>query len=121
MTNFELKQKFEDAGKSAHDFIKWVKEKGVKVHAATISRHLAGTQGITQPWELAYLWFFHDMPAAVPSLYRIHLDNLIAASEGYERHADFAFKFMGHVFFTTWETAAKYGGALNVEEWSGEG
>jgi len=58
MTNTELKHKFEVTGKSARDFIRWAHEKGVKVHDATISRHLAGTQGITQAWELAYLWFF---------------------------------------------------------------
>lgn len=58
MTNTELKQLFEVAGKTARDFIRWADAKGVKVHDATVSRHLAGTQGITGPWELAYRWFF---------------------------------------------------------------
>ena len=60
MKNNELKQKFEVTGKSARDFIRWAAEKGVKAHDATVSRHLAGTQGITQAWELAYLWFFSN-------------------------------------------------------------
>lgn len=59
MTDTELKQKFEVAGKTARDFIRWAAEKGVKVHDATVSRHLAGTQGITHAWELAYLYFFN--------------------------------------------------------------
>jgi hypothetical protein len=58
MTNVELKRNFEVTGKTARDFIRWAAEKGVKVHDATVSRHLAGTQTITQPWQLAYLWFF---------------------------------------------------------------
>ena len=58
MTHTDLKQKFKVTGKIARDFIRWADEKGVKVHDATVSRHLAGTQKITQPWQLAYLWFF---------------------------------------------------------------
>ncbi len=58
MTSRELKQEFEVTGKSTRDFIRWAAEKGVKVHDATVSRHLAGTQGITHAWKLAYLWFF---------------------------------------------------------------
>ena len=58
MTNVELKRNFKVTGKTARDFIRWAAEKGVKVHDATVSRHLAGTQAITQPWQLAYLWFF---------------------------------------------------------------
>lgn len=58
MTAAELKQKFEVTGKTARDFIRWAAEKNVKVYDATVSRHLAGTQGITQSWELSYLWFF---------------------------------------------------------------
>lgn len=60
MRSQDLKQKFEVTGKTARDFIRWAAEKGVKVHDATVSRHLAGTQGITQAWELAYLYFFSD-------------------------------------------------------------
>ena len=60
MTHTELKQKFEVTGKTARDFIRWAAEKGVKVHDATVSRHLAGTQGITGPWVLSYLWFFSE-------------------------------------------------------------
>jgi len=58
MSHTDLKQNFEVTGCSARDFIRWAAEKGVKVHDATVSRHLAGTQNITQPWQLAYLWFF---------------------------------------------------------------
>lgn len=47
MQSVELKEKFEVTGKSARDFIRWAAEKGVMVHDATVSRHLAGTQGIT--------------------------------------------------------------------------
>ncbi len=61
MTHTELKAKFEVAGKTARDFIRWATEKGVKVHDATVSRHLAGTQGITAPWQLAYLCFFYSI------------------------------------------------------------
>lgn len=61
MSNTELKQNFEVAGKSARDFIRWAAEKGVIVHDATVSRHLAGTQSITQPWLLAYLYFFDSV------------------------------------------------------------
>jgi len=58
MTHTELKQRFEVAGRNARDFIRWAQSHGVKVHDSTVSRHLAGTQGITGPWELAYKWFF---------------------------------------------------------------
>jgi len=61
MASTDLKQKFEFTGKTARDFIRWAAEKGVTVHDATISRHLAGTQGITEPWKLAYLWFFSNI------------------------------------------------------------
>lgn len=61
MSEAELKQKFEVTGKSARDFIRWAADKGVKVHDATVSRHLAGTQNITQPWRLAYQWFFSSI------------------------------------------------------------
>ena len=62
MTHTDLKQKFEVTGKTARDFIRWAAEKGEKVHDATVSRHLAGTQGITGPWRLSYLWFFSSLP-----------------------------------------------------------
>lgn len=61
MSNTDLKQKFKVAGKSVRDFIRWAAEKGVIVHDATVSRHLAGTQSITQPWLLAYLFFFDSV------------------------------------------------------------
>lgn len=61
MSNQDLKEKFKVTGKTARDFIRWASEKGVKVHDATISRHLAGTQGITSPWELAYKYFFNSL------------------------------------------------------------
>ena len=60
MTHTELKHLFQFAGKTARDFIRWAKSHGVKVHDATISRHLSGKQGITEPWALAYLYFFSD-------------------------------------------------------------
>lgn len=58
MTSAELKQSFQVAGKTSRDFIRWASTHGVTVHDATVSRHLAGTQGITGPWVLAYRWFF---------------------------------------------------------------
>lgn len=58
MTGIELRSLFQVTGKTARDFIRWAESHGVKVHDATVSRHLAGTQGITASWELAYLWFF---------------------------------------------------------------
>lgn len=61
MTNTELQEKFEVAGKTARDFIRWAETKGVKVFDATVSRHLGGTQSITQPWILAYLYFFDSV------------------------------------------------------------
>mgnify|MGYP000060603399 FL=1 len=61
MDHNELKQKFEVAGKTARDFIRWAELHGVKVHDATVSRHLAGTQGITGPWALAYGWYFYSL------------------------------------------------------------
>ena len=61
MQSVELKQKFEVTGKTARDFIRWAAEKGVKVHDATVSRHLAGSQSITQPWILSYLYFFDSV------------------------------------------------------------
>lgn len=61
MTHTDLKQKFEISGKTARDFIRWAADKGVKVYDSTVSRHLSGAQGITQPWELAYLWFFEQI------------------------------------------------------------
>lgn len=60
MTHTDLKQKFEIAGKTARDFIRWADCHGVKVHDATVSRHLSGKQGITEPWALAYKWFFSE-------------------------------------------------------------
>lgn len=60
MTNQELKQRFEERGFYARDFIRWAATKGVKVHDATVSRHISGAQSITQPWALAYLWFFSE-------------------------------------------------------------
>ena len=61
MTHLQLKQKFQVAGKTARDFIRWAESHGVKVHDATVSRHLTGTQGITGPWALAYGWFFYSL------------------------------------------------------------
>lgn len=58
MTHHELNQLFENTGLTPPDFQRWAREKfGVTVHRATISRHRAGTQGITAPWEIAYKLF----------------------------------------------------------------
>ncbi len=61
MNYTDLKQLFQVAGKSARDFIRWAESHGIKVHDATVSRHLAGTQGITGPWALAYKYYFSDI------------------------------------------------------------
>ena len=58
MTYHELNAHFKTSDLSPTDFIKWAAGYGVKVHYATISRHQAGTQSITAPWELAYKCFF---------------------------------------------------------------
>lgn len=60
MTHTDLRNHFQVTGRSARDFIRWAASKGVTVHDATVSRHLAGSQGITEPWKLAYLWFFSE-------------------------------------------------------------
>lgn len=60
MTNTDLNTKFESSGKSSRDFQRWAEGFGVTVHKATISRHRAGTQGITAPWEICYKLFFHQ-------------------------------------------------------------
>ena len=61
MNHIELKQQFQVTGKTARDFIRWAAEKGVKVYDSTVSRHLAGTQDLTEPWKLAYQWFFEQV------------------------------------------------------------
>lgn len=61
MTHTDLRNRFQVAGRTARDFIRWAAEKGVIVHDATVSRHMAGTQSITQPWLLAYLFFFDSV------------------------------------------------------------
>lgn len=61
MTKEQLKQQFEIAGVTARDFIRWAEGHGVTVHDSTISRHLAGKQGITTPWALAYLYYFETL------------------------------------------------------------
>jgi len=61
MTHTDLRNHFQVTGRTARDFIRWAAEKGVIVHDATVSRHMAGTQSITQPWLLAYLFFFDSV------------------------------------------------------------
>lgn len=61
MTNNELKGKFKVSAKTGRDFIRWAEGKGFKVHDATVSRHLAGTQSITEPWGIAYTCFFEQI------------------------------------------------------------
>jgi hypothetical protein len=82
MGNNDLKQKFEVTGKTARDFIRWAAEKGVKVHDATVSRHLAGTQGITGPWFLAYDSFFSLLLSGSATDFEVELYRLV------NRHID---------------------------------
>ena len=67
MTNTELKKTFQVTGLTARDFMRWAAEKGATVHDATVSRHLAGTQGITAPWKIAYICFFSEQKAHATS------------------------------------------------------
>ena len=64
MTNNDLKEKFKVSAKNGRDFIRWAETKGFKVHDATVSRHLAGTQSITEPWGIAYTCFFESLIVA---------------------------------------------------------
>lgn len=59
MTNEQLNSEFHRTQTTPGDFIEWARSMGVKVHDATISRHRAGTQGITAPWAIAYKCFFN--------------------------------------------------------------
>lgn len=61
MTNHDLKQLFTAHDASARDFIRWAAGFGVTVYDSTISRHLAGTQGLTAPWVIAYKTFFNEL------------------------------------------------------------
>lgn len=56
----DLRARFAATGKRPRHFIAWAAEMGFKVEHATISRHEAGTQGITIPWGIAYECFFNE-------------------------------------------------------------
>ena len=58
MTHTELNTLFTESGKTAADFIQWCTGFGVRVTHPTVSRHRAGTQGITAPWAICYKVFF---------------------------------------------------------------
>lgn len=55
-----LNARFTAANKKPRHFIAWAADMGFKVEHATISRHEAGTQGITIPWGIAYECFFME-------------------------------------------------------------
>ncbi len=61
ITGTDLTARFAATGKRPRHFIAWVADMGFKVEHATISRHEAGTQGITIPWGIAYECFFHQI------------------------------------------------------------
>lgn len=59
MTPQQLNQAFNETQTTPRDFIRWVNDEFAEsVQDATISRHRAGTQGITVPWAIAYKSFF---------------------------------------------------------------
>ena len=60
MTKDELNALFEKHAQTPAAFIAWAAGHGVTVSHSTVSRHRAGTQGITGPWEICYRVFFSD-------------------------------------------------------------
>jgi len=54
----ELNDLFHQTNTTPRDFIRWAAEMGQTVQDSTVSRHRAGTQGITTPWAIAYTLFF---------------------------------------------------------------
>lgn len=73
MTHDQLNERFSTTGTTPADFIQWAAGHGVKVHHATVSRHRAGTQAITGPWKLAYLWFFSRMQNEKAEIYPLKI------------------------------------------------
>lgn len=61
MIHHDLNQRFTETGTTPAGFIAWAASLGVTVSHSTVSRHRAGTQGITAPWALAYACFFQDV------------------------------------------------------------
>jgi len=60
MTTEQLNTMFRTHSRTSADFIRWAAGLGVTVDDATVSRHRAGTQGITKPWQIAYVCFFNS-------------------------------------------------------------
>lgn len=58
MTRTELNKLFTATSTNPTAFIAWAEALGYHVDPATVSRHRAGSQGITVPWAIAYTWFF---------------------------------------------------------------
>lgn len=58
MTHHDLNAQFTETGTTPAGFIAWAASFGVTVSHPTVSRHRAGTQGITAPWEIVYRCFF---------------------------------------------------------------
>lgn len=57
----DLRARFAAANKKPRHFVVWAAGMGHKVQYATVSRHMAGTQGITVPWAIAYDYFFASL------------------------------------------------------------
>jgi len=57
----DLRARFAAANKKPRHFVVWAAGMGHKVQYATVSRHMAGTQGITVPWAIAYDYFFNSL------------------------------------------------------------
>jgi len=58
MNSTQLNNLFRETNTTPRDFIRWAAEMSQNVQDSTISRHRAGTQGITTPWAIAYTLFF---------------------------------------------------------------
>jgi hypothetical protein len=56
-----LRARFAAANKKPRHFVVWAAGMGHKIQYATVSRHMAGTQGITVPWAIAYDYFFASL------------------------------------------------------------
>lgn len=60
MTADQLNALFLTTNTKSIDFVCWADKLGYKVGQATVSRHRAGTQGITVPWAICYTLFFNQ-------------------------------------------------------------
>jgi hypothetical protein len=56
-----LRARFTAAQKKPRHFVVWAADMGHQIQYATVSRHMAGTQGITVPWAIAYDYFFASL------------------------------------------------------------